>query len=220
MEKLVLFGNGAVASTLHYHFTRETKYRIVAFTVDRPFIVADSLHDVPVVPWDEVAERYPATGHRMMIAIGFAQANRLRAERYLEAKKMGYRLVSYVSPKASLWDGFTVGENCRIGDNVLIQPYSSMGDNVFVGSGSIIGHHSMIKEHCHLAAGVNIAGNVTVEPYCYVGINATIRDKVRIAASCIIGAGAVILEDTVEKGVYMARAADLLPITSDKLMPS
>jgi sugar O-acyltransferase (sialic acid O-acetyltransferase NeuD family) len=218
MEKLVLFGNGAVASTLHYHFTRETKYRIAAFAVDRPFILEDRLHDLPVVPWDEVAERYPATEHRMMIAIGFVQANRLRAERYLEAKKMGYRLVSYVSPKASLWDGLSVGENCCIGDDALIQPYSSMGNDVFVGSGSIIGHHSMIKEHCFLAAGVNIAGNVTMGPYCYVGINATIRDKVRIAPSCIVGAGAVILDDTVEKGVYMARPADLLPITSDKLM--
>lgn len=57
-----------------------------------------------------------------------------------------------------------------------------------------------------------------LEPYCYVGINATVRDKVRIAPSCIIGAGAVILNDTVEKGVYIARPADLLPITSDKLM--
>lgn len=161
MENLVLFGNGAVASTLYYYFTREKKYRIVAFTVDRPFILEDTLHGVPVVPWDEVAERYPASEHRMMIAIGFVQVNRLRAARCLEAKKMGYRLVSYVSPTATLWDGFSVGENCRIADNVLIQPYASMGDDVFVGSGSIIGHHSVIKEHCHLSAGVKIAGNVT-----------------------------------------------------------
>lgn len=220
MKKLVLFGNGAVASTLHYYFSRETEYRIAAFTVDRPFIREDTLHGVPVVPWDEVAERYPPTEYSMMIAIGFVQTNRLRAERCLQAKKMGYRLASYVSPTASLWDGFTVGENCRIGANVMIQPYVSIGDNVFIGSGSLIGHHSVIKAHCHLSASVRIAGYVTVESYCYIGINATLRNKVRIAPACIIGAGAVILDDTVEKGVYMARPADLLPITSDKLSPA
>jgi sugar O-acyltransferase (sialic acid O-acetyltransferase NeuD family) len=220
MEKLVLFGNGAVASVLHYHLTRETDYRIEAFTVDRAFIREDSLHGVPVVPWDEVAARYPATEHSMMIAIGFVRANRLRAERCQEAKEMGYRLISYVSPKASVWDGFVLGENCRIGENVVIQPYTRIGDNVFIGSGSLIGHHSVIGEHCHISAGVQIAGNVTVEPYCYLGINATIRNRVTIASSCIIGAGAVILGDTVEKGVYMAKPADLLPITSDKLSPA
>lgn len=220
MKKLVLFGNGAVASTLHYHFSRETEYRITAFAVDRPFIREPTLHGLPVVPWDEVAQRYPATEHSMMIAIGFVQANRLRAQRCLEAKRMGYRLASYVSPNASVWDGFTVGENCRIGANAMIQPYVSVGDNVSIGSGTLIGHHSTIKAHCHLSASVQIAGYVTVESYCYIGINATIRNKVRIAPACIIGAGAVILDDTVEKGVYMARAAELLPITSDKLSPA
>jgi sugar O-acyltransferase (sialic acid O-acetyltransferase NeuD family) len=218
MQKLVVFGNGTVASLLHYYFTRETEYRVVAFTVDRAFIAEDTLHGVPVAPWDEVATRYPPSEHSMMIGVGFVRANRLRAERYHEAKQMGYRLLSHVSPKAALWDGFIVGENCRIADNVVIQPFASIGDNVFVGSGSLIGHHSMIKAHCHLSASVQIAGQVTVESYCYIGINATIRNKVRIAPSCIIGAGAVILEDTVEKGVYMANPADLLPISSDKLL--
>ena len=87
MEKLVLFGNGAVASTLHYHFSRETQYRIVAFTVDIPFIAEETMHGVPVVPWDEVAERFPAAEHSMMVAIGFVKATCLRAARYLEAKR-------------------------------------------------------------------------------------------------------------------------------------
>ncbi|MES2561093.1 MAG: acetyltransferase [Pseudomonadota bacterium] len=220
MKKLVLFGNGAVASTLHYHFNRETEYRIAAFTVDRPYLTDNTFHGVPMVPWDEVAERYPPIEYDMMIAVGFVQTNRLRAERYLQAKKLGYRLASYVSPQASLWDGFTVGENCRIGANVMIQPYSSIGDNVFIGSGSLIAHHTVINAHCHLSASVQIAGYVTIESYCYIGINATIRNKVRIAPACIIGAGAVILDNTVDKGVYMARPADLLPITSDKLSPA
>lgn len=220
MQKLVLFGNGAVASVLHYHFTHDTDYRVAAFTVDRPFILEDTLHGIPVTPWDEVAERYPAAEYSMMIAVGFVRTNRLRAERCLQAKQMGYRLISYVNPRASLWDGFTVRENCCIGANVLIQPFTSIGDNVFIGSGSQIGQHSTIKAHCHLSASVQIAGYVTVESYCYIGINATIRDRVRIAPSCIIGAGAVILGDTVEKGVYMAKPADLLPISSDKLSPA
>ncbi len=219
MEKLILYGNGSVAEVLHYQFSRDTDYRIVAFTVDRDLIREESFHGLPLVPWDEIAARYPPADHRMMIAVGYVQVNRLRAERYREAKEMGYRLVSYVSPKASIWDGFILGENCRINENARIQPFARIGDDVFIGGDSLIGHHSVIKDHCYLSASVKIAGHVTVEPYSYIGINATIRNKVVIARACVIGAGAVILGDTVEKGVYMSQPADLLPIGSNQLSP-
>lgn len=220
METLILYGNGSVAEVLHYQFSRGADYQIVAFTVDRHLIREESFHDLPLVPWDEITSRYPPADHRMMIAVGYVRVNRLRAERFLEAKEMGYRMVSYVSPNASVWDGFLLGENCRIGDNAKIQPYVCIGDNVSIGSDALIGHHSVIKGHCHLSASVRIAGYVTVEPYCYIGINATIRNKVTIAPACVIGAGAIILGDTVEKGVYISRPADLLPISSDRLSPS
>jgi sugar O-acyltransferase (sialic acid O-acetyltransferase NeuD family) len=219
MEKLILYGNGSVAEVLHYQFSRETDYRIVAFTVDRHLIREETFRGLPLIPWDEIAERHPPADHRMMIAVGYVQVNRLRAERFREAKAMGYRLVSYVSPKASIWDGFVLGENCRINESAKIQPYARIGDNVFIGSDTLVGHHSVIKDHCHLSASVKIAGHVTVEPYCYIGINATIRNKVVIAPGCVIGAGAVILSDTVEKGVYMSHPADRLPISSDQLSP-
>ncbi len=220
MEKLILYGNGAVAEVLHHLFSHGDDYQVVAFTVDRHLVDADRLHGLPLVPWDEVANRFPPADHRMMIAVGYVNVNRLRDERYQQAREMGYRLISYVSPTASLWDGFVLGENCRIGDNVTIQPFARIGDDVFIGSDSFIGHHCVIKDHCFLSARVSMAGHVTVEPYCYIGINATIRNKVRIAQACVIGAGAVILGDTIERGVYMSQPADLLPVRSDQLAPS
>jgi sugar O-acyltransferase (sialic acid O-acetyltransferase NeuD family) len=219
MENLILYGNGSVAEVLHYHFTTETNYQIVAFTVDRHLIHENTFHGVPLVPWDEVQVRFPPADHRMMIAVGYVQGNRLRADRVGAAKEMGYGLVSYVSPKASLWDGFLVGENCRISEYARIEPYAFVGDNVFIGSGALVGHHSVIQEHCHLSANVCIAGHVIVEPYSFIGINATIRDNVKIAHSCVIGAGAVILGNTIERGIYMSRQADLLPMSSDRLSP-
>lgn len=219
MEKLILYGIGAVAEVMHYQFSHGRDYEVVAFTVDRPLVREDRFHGLPLVPWDEIAARYPPASHRMMIAVGYVQVNRLRAERFHEAREMGYRLVSYVSPTASIWDGFILGENCRINESAKIQPYARIGDNVFIGSDTLVGHHCTIKDHCHLSAGVRLAGHVTVEPYCYLGIGATVRNKVVIARSCIIGAGAVILGDTVEKGVYMSPPAELLPISSDQLSP-
>lgn len=219
MEKIVLFGIGSVAEVMHHLLEREARHQVVAFTVDRPLIRESTFRGLPLVPWDEIAVRYPPAQYRLMVATGYVRVNRLRAERFEQARAMGYRLISYVSPDASLWDGFTMGENCRIGDNVRIQPFAHIGDNVFIGSESFIGHHCVIKDHCYLSASVRMAGHVTVEPYCYIGINATLRNRITLARASVIGAGAVVLGDTVEKGVYMSPPAELLPISSDDLMP-
>jgi len=219
MEKVILFGNRAVASVIYTQLSEDEQFDVSAFTVDRAFIKEESLFDLPVIPFDEVQSKYPPDEFKMMIAVGYVKVNKLRAERYYQAKEMGYRMISYISPQASVAKGITVGENCHIAQFCTIAPFSHLGDNVFIGTGSIIGHHSVIKDHCYLAASVRISGYVTVEPYCFFGINAIVRNKVTIARQGIIGAGAVILGDTNEKGVYMSHPAERLPIESDKLSP-
>jgi UDP-3-O-[3-hydroxymyristoyl] glucosamine N-acyltransferase len=81
----------------------------------------------------------------------------------------------------------------------------------------VVAHDVAIGDHCFLADSVILPGFVVVEPYCYLGPNVTVRNKITIARACVIGAGAVILEDTEERGVYLGRSAQQLPISSDKL---
>ncbi len=217
MEKIVLFGTGSMASVLHYYLTHDSPFEVTAFCVDREYLKKDNLHGLPVVPFDEVASIYPPDEHRMLIAIGYVKVNRLRAERYYQAREMGYRLVSYVSSKATIWSGLTVGENCKISANTMVQPFAEIGNNVFIGSGSVIGHHTVIKDHCYLATNVVVAGSVTIEPYSFLGTGSIVRNKLTIAREAVIGAGAVILEDTTEQGVYMSQPAERLPIASHEL---
>jgi len=217
LKKIILYGNGSVAAATHLFVTHDSPYEVVAFTVDREYIKADTLLDLPVVPFDTVETIYPPDEYDMHIAVGYVQVNRIRADRYYQAKALGYQLVNYISSRALTWPGLVVGDNCKIGPNCTINPFASLGNDVRIGSGSNVGHHTVIKDHCSLASNVTIAGNVTIEPYCLIGANATIRDRITIARECVIGAGAVILENTREREVYLGRPAELLPISSDQL---
>ncbi len=217
MEKVVLFGTGAMASDVYLYLTHDSPYEVVAFTKDREYIKEDTAFDLPVVPFEDVESIYPPDEYKMFIAVGFLMVNRLRAERYHQAKAMGYQLISCVSSRAITWPRLAIGENCLIGPNSVIFPSAKIGNNVFVGIGSVLPHGTVIKDHCFLAAGVAFSGFVTVEPYCFLGTNATIRNNVTIARECVIGAGALILEDTKERGVYMGTPSNLLPISSNKL---
>lgn len=217
MAKIVVYGTGQVAAVMHTYLTHDSPHDVVAFTVGGEHLTSDSLLDLPVVPFEGIAAHYPPTDFAMLIAIGFKQVNRVRAEKYVEAKELGYELITYVNSKATVWGDLVIGDNCIVMENTVIQPFAAVGSNVTLGPGSCVGHHSIIEDHCLLASHVDVSGNVTVKRYCFLGANSTIRDGVTIAAECVIGANVTILHNTNAREVYVAPRAELLRLPSNKL---
>ncbi len=217
MERVVVFGNGQNASMAYWDLSHDSPYEVAAFTVDREYMKEDTLFELPVVPFEDIESICPPSQYKMFLPISFRKVNRLRAERYYQAKAKGYHLISYISSEATTWAGLAVGDNCYIRANSLIQPFAEIGNDVTIGGASLVSHHSVIKDHCYVGAHAVVSGNTIVEPYCFIGANATIRDGITIARECVIGAGALILEDTQERGVYKAMSAVLLPKPSNEL---
>jgi sugar O-acyltransferase (sialic acid O-acetyltransferase NeuD family) len=216
MEKIILFGTGQNAALARSVFSQDGSYQVAAFTVDRDYLTEERFLDLPVIPFEEIQAYYPPEEFAMFISISFRKVNRLRAEKYAQAKAKGYTLVSQVSSRANLPAGFQTGDNCLVGA-CNIGPFVEVGSNVIIASGCVIGHHTVVKDHCYLGPGAVVSGSVTVEPYCFIGSGAVIRDRLTIKEATVIGAGSVILEDTVERGVYLAKTADRLPISSEQL---
>jgi sugar O-acyltransferase (sialic acid O-acetyltransferase NeuD family) len=217
VKKVILFGNNEVASVNHYHFTHDSEYEVAAFTVDKKFIKEESFHGLPVLPFDTVESIFSPKEYAMALPLGYRKLNRFRMEKCNQAKAKGYRLVSYVSSKAFIWKGLVTGENCFIYENAMVGPFAHIGDNVILSPGSNIGHHSKIGDHCFVASGAVVLGEVNVGPFCVLGGNSTIVDGVAVAAECIIAAGVTITKDTVERGVYTVRPAELAPKRSNEL---
>ncbi len=209
MEKTIIFGAGGFAETVYCFLTYDSPYEVAAFTVNREYISRDTLLGLPVVSFEDVESLFPPSDYKMITSIGFQRRNRLREERYLQAKAKGYELISHVSSKATTWPPLVVGDNSVITANTYIGPFAKIGNNVVVAPDAMISHHVVIKDHCYIAPGAVILGRVTVEPYCLIGANSTIREGVTVARECIIGAGVVIINDTHERGVYHAPAPEL-----------
>ena len=217
MEKVILYGNGPVAKSAYIELMTDSPFEVVAFTVDRAFIELSALLDLPLIPFDEIQASYPSAEFNMMIAVGYVKSNLVRAEKYHQAKAMGYQMIRYISSKAIVAPDVVVGENSMVGASCILSNSVRIGDNVRIGAGSYIGHDTVIGDHCFLSNCAVVGGSTIIEPYCFIGLNATIRNKITIAKHCVIGAGAVILQNTKEKQVYLANPAELLPISSDDL---
>ncbi len=215
MARIVIFGTGDIARLAHFYFTRDSAHEVVAFTVDAAYRTADEFEGLPLVPFDSVASAYPPADFGMFVALAYGRMNRLRAERYAQAKAAGYKLESYVSSRCTYLSDNKPGDNCFILEDNTIQPFVTIGSDVTLWSGNHIGHDSTIEDHCFLASHIVVSGRVVIKPYCFIGVNATLRNAITIAPETLIGAGAVITKDTVPKGVYVPRRAERLPQSSD-----
>jgi sugar O-acyltransferase (sialic acid O-acetyltransferase NeuD family) len=217
MAKLVIFGAADVARIAHYYFTHDSEHQVVAFTVDKRYRKENSFLGLPLVDFERLTEFYPPGTFKMFVAMGYTKMNKIRAERYFKAKKLGYELVSYVSTRCSFLTAHPVGENTLIMEDNTIQPFVKIGNNIIMWSGNHIGHDSIIEDHCFITSHVVVSGHVHIHSYCFIGVNATLRNGITIAPETLIGAGSIILKNTKEKGVYLPPRTRLHIKTSDEI---
>ena len=216
-KPLVIFGTGDIAKLAHYYFSTDSDYEVVAFTLDAAYITEEKLSDLPVIPFEELLNRYSPDIYQLFVALSYSKLNAVRREKYLAAKALGYKAASFVSSKATVLNGGQIGENCFIFEDNTIQPFVTIGNNITLWSGNHIGHHSTIKDHCFIASHVVISGGVEVGEQCFIGVNATLRDHIKIGEKCVIGAGALMLADAEPEGVYIGVATERSKVPSGRL---
>ena len=216
-KPLVIFGSGDIAQLAHYYFRTDSNYEVVAFTVDAAYISETVFCGLPVVPFEDVAQKYNPDEHEIFVALSYSKLNAVRKEKYLAVKDLGYRLASFVSSRATVLNDGRIGENCFIFEDNTIQPFVTIGNNVTLWSGNHIGHHSTIKDHCFIASHVVVSGGIEIGEQCFIGVNATLRDHIKIGDRCVIGAGALLLADAEAEGVYLGPATERAKVPSTKL---
>jgi len=216
-KSLVIFGAGEIAQLAHYYFTNDSDYRVVAFCVDKTYIKENVLLGLPVVPFEEIVDRFPPCEFEIFVALSYAKLNQLRKDKFLAARELGYTFASYISSRASVLNNGMIGENCFLLEDNTIQPFVTIGDNVTIWSGNHIGHHSVIKDHIFISSHVVISGGVEICDQCFIGVNATIRDHVYIGEKCVIGAGALLLGNAEPEGVYLASSTERSRVPSSRL---
>jgi sugar O-acyltransferase (sialic acid O-acetyltransferase NeuD family) len=216
-KPLVIFGSGDIAQLAHYYFSTDSNYEIVAFTVDSNYIKESEFCGLPVIPFEEIAKKYSPNSYDLFIALSYSKLNAVRKEKFLAAKEMGYKLVSFISSRASVLNEGRIGENCFILEDNTIQPFVTIGNNVTLWSGNHIGHHSVIHDHTFIASHVVVSGGVEIGEQCFIGVNATLRDHIKVGDRCVIGAGTLLLADAEPEGLYIGSATERATVPSTRL---
>jgi sugar O-acyltransferase (sialic acid O-acetyltransferase NeuD family) len=217
MKKLVIFGLSEIAELANYYFTEDSDYTVVGFTVDEDYRTTDLFMGKPVIPFGSIQDEFPSNECDLFVALSYQNMNELRKAKYLEAKKIGYKLATYVSSYSTVLNDGQIGDNCFILEDNTIQPSVKIGNNVTIWSGNHVGHHSTIQDHVFISSHVVISGGVMVEESCFIGVNATLRDHIVIGEKTLIGAGAIVMKTTDPFSVYSPKPTEMRDLRSDQI---
>lgn len=205
---MIIFGVQDFAQLANFYLQHDSEHEVVAFSVNREYLPDDkSFEGLPVVAFENVEQSYAPADFKFFAPMSPRRMNRLREHIYRQIKEKGYELISYISSKATLFRGTSIGDNCFILEDNTIQPFASIGNNVILWSGNHIGHHSIIKDHVSFTSHVVLSGHCVVEPFSFFGVNSTVRDGIHIAEGSLIGMAAAVTSDTEPWGVYKGNPA-------------
>ena len=191
-KRLIIFGINDFAELVYEYFTHDSEYEVMAFTVDRAYISFTEKCGLPVIPFEELEQRFPTDQHEIFAAINFGKLNRIRQNVCDRAKTKGYKLATYISSKAFVWHNVVIGEHCFILENNCIQPFARIGNNVVMHNGNFIGHNSIVGDHCYFSAHVVVSGYCNIGTHCFLGVNSAFATSTHVGDFCWIGHGAVL----------------------------
>jgi len=218
MSKVVLFGTGRGADVAFRFLKRDSDHEVCGFSTDLRHIERDTFHDLPVVAFESVEQRFPPDQYKFLILLGYQRMNGLRAEKYLTAKAKGYSFISYINSQFYRAEDLNIGENCFILDNQSISLDVKIGNNVVMWSSNHVGDLSTIGDHSWLASHVTVAAEVNVQPYCFLGIGATIGNRLMLGERTFVGANALVASNTEENSVHVSSTSEAVDLESGTFM--
>ena len=198
MKKLVILGGSGIGMIATSIAKENGEYEVVGFLNDYEEVGSyiGKYNKVKVIGKTQDIQYYLDNGYYFFIAyVGLKREK----DTFKKIEKFNIpmdRYVNLIHKTAHIPHGF-----CKIGNGVLMAPYSQLspdttvGDNCMLLANSFLGHDSTMLRFSHLATNSVVGANVVVGKGVHVGSNSTIREKITIGDFSLIGAGAVVLKD-------------------------
>ncbi|TBW56654.1 hypothetical protein EZI54_08350 [Marinobacter halodurans] len=204
-DQLIIYGNGHMARMMAEIVSLQ--YEVVAFTVERRLIEFPTFRDLPLVPFEDVEERYAPSRYKMLVAVGYTGMNRIRIERCALARSKGYRLANFVDRSVRLYPSTELGDNNIILEYAVIHPWSQLGCANFLSSHVNLGHGTIMGDGGWLNSGVAIGGETRIGDRSVFGMNASAAHGIDVAPETFVAANTFLAKSSEAGDVLLSDQA-------------
>lgn len=198
MRNIIIIGISDVADRFIRIIERYNLYNVLGCAVDKQYLPdSDSIFlgggQRKIWCIDEL-NNHIEEEDLIFIALLFNHLNEDRKNIYLRLKQQGFKFGNIISPLASVRNN-DIGENCFIGDFVVVHEGAKIGNNVIIKDLTVIGAYSKIEDHVFLSGCTAIGGGCSIGKESFIGMNATIYTGNCVGEKCLVNAGININKD-------------------------
>ncbi len=168
---------------------REEKFHIVGIVDNAAFL--DDLLGYPHLGRDDHLEQLRAECEFALVAVGQIRTPAVRARLYAQARSIGFKLPTIISPRAYVSPHATLGEGTIVMHDALVNARAVVGSNCIINSKALIEHDAIIEDDCHISTAATINGGCRVRRGSFVGSNAVTKEAVQTAEQDFIKAGSI-----------------------------
>ena len=198
MKDLIIVGVSSFAKLLYTYLCECDKRDVVAFTVNKKYITQGETEfcGKPLVPLEKIQEIYSPELFDIMMGIGHSKMNQVRQRLFVECKRKGYFIASFIHPSVY------ISKNAKLGEGNIILEMSSIAPFVKIGNGNLLwdhvqlAHEDVLGNYNTISGGCGISGASEVGNNCYLGKHSMVFDHVKISDFTLLGAGAYIKHDS------------------------
>lgn len=185
MNAIILGAGGHAKSILQ--LIRDAGYS-VAGVVDSKLSKGSAFLGIyPVLGTDADLKAIRASGISVaFVGVGGATGNATRAKIFNQLKDAGFIMPPLVSKMANFDPTSHLGEATYVFPGATVGADCVVGRDVIVNQGSIICHDCRVGDHVHLAPGSILAGEVTVGASTTIGMAATVMNNLTIGADVLV----------------------------------
>src|SRR5580658_7132080 len=102
MAEIIIFGIQDFAELAHFYLENDSPHKVVAFSVNEKYLPEKKeFKGLPVIAFEEIEKQFPIDKFEFFAPMSPQKMNKLRADVYGQIKAKGYKMISYISSKAS-----------------------------------------------------------------------------------------------------------------------
>lgn len=203
MQNLIITGNGSYSQMMRRYIENTDFGNVVAYTVESAFIQSNQLDGLPVIPLEDLKERFSYDDVDLVMGIGYKRMGSIRKQIFERCSTLGYKFINYIHPTVIIEKNVSLGNGNNILEGVILEEGVVLGNANLLFGGSLIAHETQIGDYNTFSVKAVVAGCTKIGNQCFVGASATVKDHIRLKDYVLIGAGAYAYKNMEEYAVVV-----------------
>jgi UDP-3-O-[3-hydroxymyristoyl] glucosamine N-acyltransferase len=183
---LIIFGLTSFSEMVAHYFEAYSDHEVVAFSAHAKFVTRPELAGRPIVPLEELTQRFSPTEVRFFAGIEYKWLNAAREEIVADLMKLGFSPASFVHPHSRIAPNASLGMHNFVMEDVTLSYRSKLGSNNIVFPGTIVGAEASVGDHNYILQRLSLSRFAEIGRNCVIGADVSINEGIKVGDWCYL----------------------------------